>query len=111
MSWLYTKFQQNIICMGLNYEDHIKESEKVFQNIKRPKYPIIFTSTLNVIHHMEKYLYEVKFPKIDWESELAIIMGKPGIHIKKGEAYDYVWVHSSPIYFSKRYSKIINNSF
>ena len=24
------KPKQNIICMGLNYEDHIKESEKVF---------------------------------------------------------------------------------
>ena len=39
-----SKPKQNIMCMGLNYEDHIKESERGFlKDIKRPKYPLIFT--------------------------------------------------------------------
>jgi len=86
--------KQNIICMGLNYEDHIKESEKVFsKDIKRPKYPIIFTkSTLSINSpYGEIPLRSEVSEEIDWESELAIIIGKPGIHIKKEEAYDYIY--------------------
>ena len=38
--------RQNIMCMGLNYEDHIKESGKAFsRDIKKPKFPIIFTKS------------------------------------------------------------------
>ena len=86
--------KQNIICMGLNYEDHIKESEKVFlKDIKRPKYPIIFTkSSLSI----NSPFGEIPFRKevsaeLDWESELAVVIGKSGIHIKKEDAYDYIF--------------------
>ena len=86
--------KQNIMCMGLNYEDHIKESEKVFlKDIKRPKYPIIFTKSslsINAPYGDIPLRKEVSL-EIDWESELAVVIGKPGIHIKKENAYDYIF--------------------
>ena len=89
-----SKPAQNIICMGLNYEDHIKESEKVFlKDIKRPKYPIIFTKSSLSINspYGEIPLRKDVSLELDWESELAIVIGKPGIHIKKEDAYDYIY--------------------
>ena len=86
--------KQNIMCMGLNYEDHIKESEKVFlKDIKKPKYPIIFTkSTLSINHpYADIPLRKDVSEELDWESELAIIIGKKGIRIKKENAYDYIF--------------------
>ena len=86
--------QQNIICMGLNYEDHIKESEKVFlKDIKRPKHPIIFTKSSLSINspYGEIPLRKEVSEEIDWESELAVIIGKAGIRIKKEEAYEYIY--------------------
>ena len=86
--------KQNIICMGLNYEDHIKESEKVFlKDIKRPKHPIIFTkSSLSINSPFgEIPLREEISEELDWESELAIVIGKPGIHIKKEQAYNHIF--------------------
>ncbi|MDG2171441.1 MAG: fumarylacetoacetate hydrolase family protein [Gammaproteobacteria bacterium] len=88
------KPQQNIICMGLNYEDHIKESEKVFlKDIKRPKYPIIFTKSSLSINspYGDIPLRKNVSLEMDWESELAIVIGKPGIHIKKEDVYDYIF--------------------
>lgn len=86
--------KQNIICMGLNYEDHIKESEKVFlKDIKRPKYPIIFTkSSLSINSPFGEIPLRKEISiELDWESELAIVIGKSGIHIKKENAYDYIF--------------------
>ncbi len=86
--------KQNIICMGLNYEDHIKESEKVFlKDIKRPKYPIIFTKSSLSINspYGEIPLRDNVSVELDWESELAIVIGKPGIQIKKENAYDHIF--------------------
>ena len=86
--------KQNIMCMGLNYEDHIKESEKVFlKDIKRPKYPIIFTKSSLSINspYGDIPLRKEVSSEIDWESELAVVIGKPGIHIKKEDVYDYIF--------------------
>ena len=87
------------MCMGLNYEDHIKESEKVFlKDIKRPKHPIIFTKSTFSINSPfgDIPLRKEVSIEIDWESELALVIGKPGIHIKKENAYDsYFWLYGS----------------
>ena len=88
------KTPQNIMCMGLNYEDHIKESEKVFhKDIKRPKHPIIFTKSSFSINSPfgEIPLRRDVSLELDWESELALVIGKPGIHIKKEDAYNHVF--------------------
>ena len=86
--------KQNIMCMGLNYEDHIKESGKAFsRDIKKPKYPIIFTKSALSINSPFGNIPLIKKVslELDWESELAIVIGKPGIHIKKDDAYNYIY--------------------
>ncbi len=86
--------KQNIICMGLNYEDHIKESEDFFlKDIKKPQYPIVFTkSTFSINRPYGDILLRPEISmEMDWESELAVVIGKPGMNIKKEEAYDYIF--------------------
>ena len=87
-----SKPKQNIMCMGLNYEDHIKESERVFlKDIKRPKYPIIFTKSILSINapYGNIELRDEVSCELDWESELAVVIGNPGIRIKKEDAYNF----------------------
>ena len=89
-----SKPKQNIMCMGLNYEDHIKESERVFlKDIKRPKYPIIFTKSILSINapYGNIELRDEVSCELDWESELAVVIGNPGIRIKKDDAYNHVF--------------------
>ena len=86
--------RQNIMCMGLNYKDHIEETGVTFQReIKIPKYPIIFTkSTYSLNDPYGDIPLDISVTcELDWESELAVIIGKEGYKIKKQEAYDYIY--------------------
>ena len=65
-----------IICLGLNYLDHIEETKR-----QAPKEPILFTKTLNcLITHNEPIIYpkflhdDRKNNRVDHEVELAFII-------------------------------------
>jgi len=81
---------QKILCVGLNYRGHCDEQKKEY-----PKEPMFFSkyaSTLvgptgNVIAHKIS-------DQIDWEVELAVIIGAKAFHVKKENAFDYVFGYS-----------------
>lgn len=81
---------QKILCVGLNYRGHCDEQKKEY-----PKEPMFFSkyaSTLvgptgNVIAHKIS-------DQIDWEVELAVIIGAKASHVKKEKAFDYVFGYS-----------------
>lgn len=81
---------QKILCVGLNYRGHCDEQNKPY-----PKEPMFFSkyaSTLtgpygNVIAHKIS-------DQIDWEVELAVIIGSKAFHVKKEKALDYVFGYS-----------------
>lgn len=81
---------QKILCVGLNYRGHCDEQNKPY-----PKEPMFFSkyaSTLtgptgNVIAHKIS-------DQIDWEVELAVIIGKKASHVKRENAFDYVFGYS-----------------
>lgn len=81
---------QKILCVGLNYKGHCDEQHKEY-----PKEPMFFSkyaSTLvgptgNVIAHKITN-------QIDWEVELAVIIGKKASHVSREEAMDYVFGYS-----------------
>lgn len=81
---------QKILCVGLNYKGHCDEQNKPY-----PKEPMFFSkyaSTLvgptgNVIAHKIS-------DQIDWEVELAVIIGAKASHVKKENAFDYVFGYS-----------------
>lgn len=85
---------RNAACLGKNYLDHIKEL-KNFSNLKAeiPEYPIYFSkATYGMIGQNGCILrHPEATSKIDYEVELAIIIGKKGMNIPKEEAMDYIF--------------------
>lgn len=76
-----------IICMGLNYTDHIKEG-----GYDIPDYPALFMRGKNSIMASGAPLVRPTCSeKLDYEAELMIIVGKGGRHISKTDALDHVF--------------------
>ncbi len=75
-----------ILCLGLNYRDHAAETNKPL-----PDYPTIFPKYSNcVIGPMEP----IRIPKvsqaIDYEVELAVVIGKKTKHVTESQAMDCI---------------------
>lgn len=89
--------RQNIMCLGWNYIEHVEEtSGKALEAPKLPKYPIVFTKSANSMNGPYANIpvdLEVS-NKMDWEVELAVIIGKSGQGISKDDALDHVFGYS-----------------
>lgn len=71
-----------IICVGLNYKDHAKEL-----NMPIPEKPLLFLKPPSaVIGHFGKIVYPDKTSRIDYEAELAVIIGRRCKNIRAAEA-------------------------
>lgn len=80
-----------IICLGLNYRDHAEEG-----GAKIPDEPIIFMKPRTSIIGPEELIIKPKFVKqLDYEVELAIIIGKRGKNIPSSEAEDYIFGYTA----------------
>ena len=86
--------RKNIFCVGRNYMEHISEGEKA-QNIKVgvTEHPVFFTKPPTSIVPPEGDV--LVFPEvseaIDYEVELAVVIGKPGRNISKESAFDHIF--------------------
>lgn len=75
-----------IVCIGLNYLDHAKET-----NAPIPAEPIIFMkSTTSLIGPYDDVMIPKDSLKTDWEVEFCIVIGKKASYVEEGEALDYV---------------------
>jgi len=75
-----------ILCVGLNYDDHLEES-----GLKKPAYPEIFARfATSVIPHQEPIRRPSESIALDYEAELAVVIGKPGRRIPQEQALDHV---------------------
>ena len=76
----------NLICIGLNYEDHAKET-----NSPIPKEPIVFMKHTGCIIGPND---QVRIPrgseKTDWEVELGVVIGKRTSYVSEASAMDSV---------------------
>ncbi|KAL3268173.1 hypothetical protein HHI36_007300 [Cryptolaemus montrouzieri] len=76
-----------VACVGLNYKGHCDE-----QNIPYPKEPMIFSKFSSVITGPHD---EIKLPKVsqmvDWEVELAVVIGKKGKYLRPDQANDIIF--------------------
>ncbi|UUP16239.1 fumarylacetoacetate hydrolase family protein [Nitratireductor thuwali] len=77
---------QKIICIGLNYSDHAAETGAV-----PPPEPIIFAKALNALCGPND---DVEMPRgstaLDWEVELAVIIGTRAKYVSEADAMDHV---------------------
>jgi len=88
--------RRNIFCVGRNYHAHAKElSGSVFKanNTDPAAWPIVFTKVPEtVIAHGEDVILPVGITEqIDYEAELAIVIGNGGKNISKADAMSHVW--------------------
>ncbi len=85
---------KNIFGIGLNYTEHVAESARSLDTTgKLPQKPIIFSKppTAVTATHTEVIKNTRLTAQLDWEVELAVVLGKKGKKIPKGEAMDYVF--------------------
>ncbi len=79
-----------IICLGLNYYDHAKESGR-----QKPEYPwFFFRGATSLIGHGAAGQRPRVSEKFDFEAELAVVIGKAGKHVKQEDALGLVFGYS-----------------
>jgi len=75
-----------IVCIGLNYRDHAAETKA-----ETPKEPVLFfKATTSLMGPNDSLVMPRNATKVDWEVELAVIIGKRALYIEKKNALDYV---------------------
>jgi 2-keto-4-pentenoate hydratase/2-oxohepta-3-ene-1,7-dioic acid hydratase in catechol pathway len=75
-----------IICIGLNYSDHAKETGAAL-----PKEPIIFfKATTALVGPNDTLVIPRNSTKTDWEVELAVVIGKKATYVSAEESLNYV---------------------
>ncbi len=86
-AWLPVVEPRAIMCIGLNYREHIEEGKA-----EVPEYPVLFMKNPNAANgHMQPIvLPKVCKEEVDFEGELAIIIGWPARDVPKDKALDYV---------------------
>ena len=77
-----------IIALGANYKEHLEETK---MDIETPKTPILFSKAPSSVNGpYDDILYPPETKALDYEVELAIVIGRQGKRIKPGEAYEYI---------------------
>lgn len=75
-----------IICIGLNYADHAKET-----GAATPSEPVIFMkATTAIVGPYDKVIIPRNSVKTDWEVELAVVIGKKASYVEESRAMDYI---------------------
>jgi 2-keto-4-pentenoate hydratase/2-oxohepta-3-ene-1,7-dioic acid hydratase in catechol pathway len=85
---------KNIFCLGRNYAEHAAESLRAIgQEVKLPEYPNVFTKAVTTVAGPYADIpYDATVTeRLDWEVELAFVVGRGGRHIRRESALMYVW--------------------
>ena len=86
---------QDVICLGINYFDHAKESESVAgKGVKAPDtFPIYFSKRVDeaVAPGGDILSHSDLVADLDYEAELAVIIGKAAYNVTEADALDYVF--------------------
>ncbi|QCB97778.1 FAA hydrolase family protein [Arthrobacter sp. PAMC25564] len=79
-------FPGKIICVGHNYRNHIKEMGR-----EVPEYPTLFAKYQeSLIGPNDDLALPQESSTVDWESELAVVIGKKGRRIAEADAADHI---------------------
>jgi 2-keto-4-pentenoate hydratase/2-oxohepta-3-ene-1,7-dioic acid hydratase in catechol pathway len=79
----------NILCIGLNYHAHAEETG---QSVS--EYPILFMKPTGALNHPEDDIVLpaccLRGPEVDYEAELAVVIGRPAKNVTREQALEYV---------------------
>lgn len=77
---------EKIICSGLNYQEHADRS-----GMDAPDYPLLFNKFANALTGSHtSVIIPSDAKQMDYEAELAIVIGKRAKHVSKEDAFQYV---------------------
>ena len=85
---------KNILCLGLNYADHVAESSAARgRAIATPDHMMIFTKAVTSVTGPNEDIPhdDAVTNQLDWEVELAVVIGVPGRRIPKERAMHHVF--------------------
>lgn len=86
--------RKNIFCVGWNYLEHFAEGEKIRPHVKEmPAFPTFFTKAPTTVcgpYAAIPYFADLS-AQLDWEVELAVVIGTPGRDIAKEDAMAHVF--------------------
>jgi 2-keto-4-pentenoate hydratase/2-oxohepta-3-ene-1,7-dioic acid hydratase in catechol pathway len=75
-----------VLCIGINYATHVRETGR-----EMPTYPMIFTRFADSqVAHLQPIIRPKASHKLDFEGELAVVIGKTARHVKAVDALEYV---------------------
>jgi 2-keto-4-pentenoate hydratase/2-oxohepta-3-ene-1,7-dioic acid hydratase in catechol pathway len=91
--------RRNIFCVGKNYREHAKEFSRsgfeagAVRGVELDEYPAVFSKGPNTVVGPTDnvQLHSHITSSVDYEAELAIIIGKGGINIRRDDAYDHIF--------------------
>ena len=87
--------RQDVICLGMNYRDHAKEAAKYDADAFAKEKPVAvyFSKRVSRAGNPEGEIprYEGLVERLDYEAELAVIIGKTARNVKAEEAGEYVF--------------------
>jgi 2-keto-4-pentenoate hydratase/2-oxohepta-3-ene-1,7-dioic acid hydratase in catechol pathway len=88
----------DILCVGVNYEKHLEEAKRSFDkgNFKEPSKTVYFSKRASkIIGSGEAIISRLDLDeKLDYEVELAVIIGKKGTDIPKDKAEEHIFGYS-----------------
>jgi 2-keto-4-pentenoate hydratase/2-oxohepta-3-ene-1,7-dioic acid hydratase in catechol pathway len=82
-----------IICIGLNYRQHAAET-----NARLPQYPVVFFKNPAAVQHPGDPILlptRLRSDEVDYEAELAVIIGRKCKNVPRAEALDYVFGYTA----------------
>jgi 2-keto-4-pentenoate hydratase/2-oxohepta-3-ene-1,7-dioic acid hydratase in catechol pathway len=91
--------ERNIFCVGKNYHEHAKEfSQSGFDTSAAkgefaPPVPVVFTKPPSTVigDGVDVHAYSDLTEQLDYEVELAVVIGKGGRGISKADALSHIW--------------------
>jgi 2-keto-4-pentenoate hydratase/2-oxohepta-3-ene-1,7-dioic acid hydratase in catechol pathway len=89
--------RKNVLCLGRNYPEHVAESVRAFNEgaipADRPEYPTIFTKAVTTVNGPfgDVPLDRSLTRELDWEAELAVVIGKAGKNISRKRAMEHIF--------------------
>jgi 2-keto-4-pentenoate hydratase/2-oxohepta-3-ene-1,7-dioic acid hydratase in catechol pathway len=86
--------RKNIVCLGMNYAAHALESARARGNpAVLPEYPVFFTKAPTAVIGPEAVvpLHETVTSQLDWEVELAVVIGRMARRVPVSAALEYVF--------------------
>jgi 2-keto-4-pentenoate hydratase/2-oxohepta-3-ene-1,7-dioic acid hydratase in catechol pathway len=86
--------RKNVFCIGWNYLEHFVERERIHKSGQElPSHPVFFSKTPTAVigPHDPIPIDPLVSDKIDWEVELAVVIGLGGKNIREEEAIHHVF--------------------